>query len=149
MQIFSENPMLTLSVIVFFACVIIGYFGEKRLKKKAIMNEMLDNNQKEEIENKSTSIVNSQEDTSLINNQNTQDIKTDNDNLLTNIEDEKTIDGNNSDIMNNVPNNTSYEIASEISADIYPPENFPQDTLNSSSVNDDKVNLEDNIKNIF
>lgn len=46
-DVFLDNPMLLIAIIVFFICVMIGFFGDRYLKK----NRMEDNSKTEGINN--------------------------------------------------------------------------------------------------
>ena len=43
MDIFTENPMIVIAIIIFVICVIIGFFGDKHFKKKKELEKSLDN----------------------------------------------------------------------------------------------------------
>ena len=59
MQILSASPTLIISIVIFVVCVVIGFFGDKRLKNEKMLKEQ---SEKDKNEAQTTSDIESSED---------------------------------------------------------------------------------------
>lgn len=59
MQILSASPTLIVSIVIFIICVVIGFFGDKRLKNEKMLKEQ---SEKDKNEAQTTSNIESSED---------------------------------------------------------------------------------------
>ena len=86
MQILSASPALIASVVIFVVCVVIGFFGDKRLKDEKMLKEQ---SEKDENKVQTTSDIESIEDNKeeapLITNQNINNLDSNNINDLSNL----------------------------------------------------------------
>ena len=86
MQILSASPALIASVVIFVVCVVIGFFGDKRLKDEKILKEQ---SEKDENKIQTTSDIESSEDNKeeapLITSQNINNLDSNNINDLSNL----------------------------------------------------------------
>lgn len=81
MQILSASPTLIVSIVIFIICVVIGFFGDKRLKNEKMLKEQ---SRKNKNEAQTTSDIESSEDSKsdapLITSQNVNSVVDSNDN---------------------------------------------------------------------
>ena len=114
MQILSASPALIASVVIFVVCVVIGFFGDKRLKDEKMLKEQ---SEKDENKVQTTSDIESSEDNKeeapLITSQNINNLDSNNINDLSNLY----------SIGNNVNNNINNVVIPEV-----------QDSTSSNSV---------------
>ena len=86
MQILSASPALIASVVIFVVCVVIGFFGDKRLKDEKMLKEQ---SEKDENKVQTTSDIESSEDNKeeapLITSQNINNLDSNNINDLSNL----------------------------------------------------------------
>ena len=86
MQILSASPALIASVVIFVVCVVIGFFGDKRLKDEKMLKEQ---SEKDENKVQTTSNIESSEDNKeeapLITSQNINNLDSNNINDLSNL----------------------------------------------------------------
>lgn len=86
MHILSASPALIASVVIFVVCVVIGFFGDKRLKDEKMLKEQ---SEKDENKVQTTSDIESSEDNkeeaSLITSQNINNLDSNNINDLSNL----------------------------------------------------------------
>jgi predicted RND superfamily exporter protein len=82
MQILSASPALIASVVIFVVCVVIGFFGDKRLKDEKMLKEQ---SEKDENKVQTTSDIESsgdnKEDSPLITSQNINNLDSNNNDL--------------------------------------------------------------------
>lgn len=168
MQIFIENPMLMVSVIVFIVCVIIGFFGDRYLRSQNKIGKILGGDKKEPRTN-SNEVSSNEElketNPELITSQNINNFN-DGGNLESqmgysnNIENQVqplNKDANTQNVQNinysgsyvSNPSNMNQEISEPIVPDAYPPENNPQGLNGSPTPFDGQINTDDHVNNIF
>lgn len=86
MQILSASPALIASVVIFVVCVVIGFFGDKRLKDEKMLKEQ---SEKDENKVQTTSDIESsgdnKEEASLITSQNINNLDSNNINDISNL----------------------------------------------------------------
>lgn len=86
MQILSTSPALIASVVIFVVCVVIGFFGDKRLKDEKMLKEQ---SEKDENKVQTTSDIESsgdnKEEASLITSQNINNLDSNNINDISNL----------------------------------------------------------------
>ena len=86
MQILSASPTLIISIVIFVVCVVIGFFGDKRLKNEKMLKEQ---SEKDKNEAQTTSDIESSEDSKndapLITSQNVNSVDSNNNNDLANL----------------------------------------------------------------
>lgn len=86
MQILSASPTLIISIVIFVVCVVIGFFGDKRLKNEKMLKEQ---SEKDKNEVQTTSDIESSEDNKndapLITSQNVNSVDSNNNNDLANL----------------------------------------------------------------
>lgn len=107
MQILSASPALIASVVIFVVCVIIGFFGDKRLKDEKMLKEQ---SEKDKNKVQTTSDIESSEDNKeeapLITSQNINNLDSDNINNLdsNNINDLSNLYSIGNNVNNNIDN---------------------------------------------
>lgn len=86
MQILSASPTLIISIVIFVVCVVIGFFGDKRLKNEKMLKEQ---SEKDKNEAQTTSDIESSEDSKsdapLITSQNVNSVDSNDNNDLANL----------------------------------------------------------------
>lgn len=120
---FLDSPSLLIAIIVFILCVIIGFFGERYLKKKGSFDKIINNKQEEKttVQNEE---VTKEEDKEPI----TQPVTS-------------------SDVIEGVPLNNTVE--NPILDNVYPPQNEPQNININQNMEVPYINNDDNINNMF
>lgn len=119
MQILSASPALIASVVIFVVCVVIGFFGDKRLKDEKMLKEQ---SEKDENKVQTTSDIESsgdnKEEAPLITSQNINNLDSNN-NYLSNLY----------SIGNNVNNNINNVVIPEVQDS----NQNPNDSITSSN----------------
>ncbi len=115
MEMFTQNSTITIAVILFLVCIIIGFFADKYFKRKKELeniyneeeNNSTNNNANNMVDNQSLNEINNYQEKALVNNQNPiNNVNLTNQNI-----------SNSSNLANStVPNNSSYnyEMANDI-----------------------------------
>lgn len=148
MQNVTDNLMLIIAVVVFLICVIVGFFGDLRLKKQRKIEKIMNDNESKS-ENQTTGeseqMPNENVDNSLSNNYvvNDQNVYPTSPGVSN---DNKGATISNQNLSSNMVNNDLYEASKEITPDIYPPENKLK---NVPDAFDGNIQIEENINNMF
>lgn len=159
MEFITENPMLMVAIVVFLVCVIIGFFGDRRMKKQKEIEKEINNNTDENNKVKAEELTKTQEAVSP-NKENASNVSQNNAEVAnelvypTNpgavVDNQNVSNQVNQDAVLNNPannlNNNVFETASEIAPDTYPPENRPQGVPEPF---DGTVQTDENINNMF
>lgn len=119
---FMDSPTLLIAIIVFIFCVIIGFFGERYLKKTGGINKIKGNNPKDVTKEEQNSVKETQKGDSQI------------------IAD--------NDLKEKALVNDSFS-ENSISDSIYPPQNEPQNININQNVDVPYMNNDDNFNNMF
>ena len=156
MEFITENPMLMVAIVVFLVCVIIGFFGDRRMKKQKEIEKEINNNTDENNKVKVEDLTKTQEAVSP-NEENASNVSQNNaevtNELVYPTNPGAVVDNQNASnqvnqdvVLNNPVNNNVFETASEIAPDTYPPENRPQGVPEPF---DGTVQTDENINNMF
>ena len=128
MQILSASPALIASVVIFVVCVVIGFFGDKRLKDEKMLKKQ---SEKDENKVQTTSDIESSEDnkeeTPLITSQNINNLDSNNINNL---------DSNNINDLSNlysIGNNVNNNINNVVIPEVQDSNQNPNDSITSSN----------------
>lgn len=155
MDIFTENPMIVIAIIIFVICVIIGFFGDKHFKKKKELEKSLDNTDKG---NSNFNDENTSDDTIKVEssqeNNNQKDVNNTTD-ISNNVTQPSTNETNQNNFVNAAIENSLSNIDTQTQV-----QNIQQNSSNSipNNINepngnpvpfDGQINNDENINNMF
>lgn len=120
---FLDSPSLLIAIIVFILCVIIGFFGERYLKKKGSFDKIISNKKEE----KTPTPVE-------------EETKEDKEPVTQPVTD--------SNVVSSAPLNDN-AVENPILDNIYPPQNEPQNVNINQNIEVTYINNDDNINNMF
>lgn len=125
-NILIDSPTLLISIIVFFLCVIIGFFGDRYLKKS---------NTKALVENDNSNFLKRDYDKDTIDEVKEQGIP---------------VESNDMSVYNDaITPSDNDSLLNKVNEDIFPPENVPEDITLNQNATSSYINNDDVFNNMF
>lgn len=159
MEIFTENPMIIVAIVIFIICVVIGFFGDQHFKKKKELERIINDNEKnnsninndqpsgDEVSGELAGIVENQKNIN-----GSDSISSINDGVIqTNLEN-STQDNSINDAIESSLSNINAQVNNE-SKQQWNNNSLPENNINEPTGNpvpfDGQINNEENINNMF